>query len=115
MDTDAFLPLQPAAFHILMALGDDDRHGYAILQDIAARTGGRVRLSPATLYRTIERLLDAGLILELDERPDPEEDDARRRYYRLSPLGRKVARAEARRLADLVSLARESGLAPKRT
>jgi len=115
MDTDAFLPLQAAAFHILLALGDDDRHGYAILQDIAARTGGRVRLSPATLYRTIERLLDAGLILELDERPDPEEDDARRRYYRLSSLGRKVARAEARRLADLVSLARESGLAPKRT
>jgi DNA-binding PadR family transcriptional regulator len=111
---DAFLPLQPAVFHILMALGDDDRHGYAIIQNVAERTAGAVRLSAGTLYRSIQRMLDDGLIVEIEERPDPEEDDERRRYYRITALGRNVARAEAQRLMDLVKMARASGFVPKR-
>ena len=106
--------MPPASFHILMALGGEDRHGYAIIQDITARTGGAVRLGAGTLYRTIQRLLDDGLIVETDDRPDPDDDDERRRYYRITALGRAAARAEAQRLADLVKLARASGLAPKR-
>ena len=115
--TDGFLPLQPASFHILVSLADGDRHGYAIIQDIADRTAGAVRLSAGTLYRTIQRLLEDGLILETadHDRPGPDEDDERRRYYRMTPLGRAVARAEADRLAELVRLARENGLTPRRT
>jgi len=113
-DPAGFLPLPPATFHILLALADDDRHGYAIIQHVAASTGRAVRLSPGTLYRTIQRLLEQGLIVELSERPAPELDDERRRYYRLTPLGRAVARAEAARLAGLVRLARARGLAPTR-
>jgi DNA-binding PadR family transcriptional regulator len=97
-----------------MALADDDRHGYAIIQDVAERTGGAVRLSPGTLYRSIQRMLEEGLLVEIDDRPDPEEDDERRRYYRVTPLGRRVARAEAQRLIDLVKMARASGFVPKR-
>src|SRR3954453_9700554 len=100
-DPDTFLPLPAATFHILLALAEDDRHGYAIIQDVAARTGGEVRLSAGTLYRTIQRLLEDGLIVETTERPAPDLDDERRRYYRLTPLGNAVARAEAGRLADL--------------
>jgi len=111
---DALLPLQPATFHILMALADDDRHGYAIIRDVAERTGGSVKLSAGTLYRSIQRMLEDGLLVEIDERPDPEEDDERRRYYRITPFGRAVARAEAQRLSDLVKLARASGFVPKR-
>jgi DNA-binding PadR family transcriptional regulator len=111
---DEFLPLQPAVFHILMALAEDDRHGYAIIQDVAQRTGGAVKLSAGTLYRSIQRMLEEGLLVEIDERPDPEEDDERRRYYRITTLGRKVARAEAQRLIDLVKMARASGFVPKR-
>ena len=110
----SLLPLPPASFHILVSVADVDRHGYAILQDIADRTGGRVRLGAGTLYRTIQRLLEDGLILETAERPEPDEDDERRRYYRITAFGRTVVRAEAERLADLVKLARASGLAPKR-
>lgn len=109
-----FLPLQPAVFHILMALADDDRHGYAIIQNVSERTGGTVRLSPGTLYRSIQRMLEEGLLVEIDERPDPEEDDERRRYYRITKLGRQVARAEAQRLIDLVKIARASGFVTKR-
>ena len=108
-------PLPPAVFHILMALTEDDKHGYAIIQAIAARTDGRVRIGAATLYRSLQRMLEDGLVTELDERPAPDDDDERRRYYRMTPLGRKVARAETQRLADLVRLARTSGLAPRRT
>jgi DNA-binding PadR family transcriptional regulator len=108
------LPLPPAAFHILMSLAGDDLHGYAIIQDVAARTDGAVRLSPATLYRSIQRMLEQDLIIELRERPAPELDDERRRYYRITPFGKVVARAEAQRLADLVNLARASGLVPRR-
>ncbi len=117
-DTDreavAFLPLQPATFHILLALADHDRHGYAIIQDVADRTDGAIRLSPGTLYRSIQRMLEDGLIVEPRERPAPEEDDERRRYYRITPLGAAVARAEAGRMADLVKMARARGLAPGR-
>ena len=111
---DHLLPLQPAVFHILMALAEDDRHGYAIIQDVADRTSGTVRLSAGTLYRSIQRMLEEGFLIEIDERPDPEEDDERRRYYRITPLGRSVARAEAQRLIDLVKMARASGFVPKR-
>ena len=115
MDTvDALLPLQPAVFHILMALAEDDRHGYAIIQDVADRTDGAVRLSAGTLYRSIQRMLEDGLLIEIDERPDPEEDDERRRYYRITPLGKSAARAEAQRLTDLVRLARASGFIPRK-
>lgn len=109
---DSLLPLPPAVFHVLLALAGDDCHGYAIIQEVARRTDGAVRLSPGTLYRSIQRMLDQGLIVETDERPAPDEDDERRRYYRLTPFGEAVARAEAARLAGLVKLARASGLAP---
>ncbi len=112
---DALLPLQPATFHILVALSDGDRHGYAIMQDVAERTGKTFRLNPGTLYTTIRRLLEQGLIEELDDRPDPDHDDERRRYYRLTAFGRSVARAETARLERLVTLARRAGLAAKRT
>lgn len=106
------LPLPTATFHILLALADDDRHGYAIIQDVAARTRGEVTLSAGTLYRSIQRMLEQGLIEELSERPAPELDDERRRYYRLTGFGRKVAAAETSRLASLVRLARQSGFQP---
>ena len=105
-------PLPPAVFHILLALADGDQHGYAIIQSISQSTGGRVRIGPGTLYRSIQLMLEEGLVVETDERPAPDEDDERRRYYRITALGRKVARAEAERLAALVRLARASGLAP---
>src|SRR5262245_13486426 len=101
-----FLPLTPAVFHILVALGDGEAHGYAIMQDVLARTDGNVRLSAGTLYGAVSRLLDEGLIEESDERPDPEMDDTRRRYYRLSDLGSRVLVGETQRLTDLVRAAR---------
>ena len=110
----AMLPLLPATFHILVALADGDRHGYAISQDVAARTDGSIRLSPGTLYRSIQRMLEDGLIVETDERPSPEDDDERRRYYRLTTLGTAVAQAETARLIDLVRMARARGLAPRK-
>lgn len=106
---DSLLPLPPAVFHILMALADEDRHGYGILQEVRSRTNGEVRLSPGTLYRSIQRMLEDDIIVEINERPAPELDDERRRYYRITALGRSVARAEANRLHDLVRLARASG------
>lgn len=113
-DPEGLLPLQPAAFHILVALAGGDRHGYGIMQDVAERTEGAFRLHPGTLYTTIHRLLDQGLVDELDERPDPEDDDERRRYYRLTKFGRAVVRAEAARLERLVAMARRAGLSPRR-
>jgi len=112
-DPVAFLPLPAATFHILMALASEDRHGYAILQDVAAQTDGAVRLGAGTLYRSIQRMLEQGLIVESRRRPAARDDDPRRRYYRLTPLGAAVARAEAARLAQLVRLARAQGLAPR--
>ena len=111
---DTLLPLSPATFHILMALADEDRHGYAMIQEVAARTGGKLRLSAGTLYRSIQRMLDQGLIVEPRERPAPKDDDERRRYYRLTPYGRRVAEAEMRRLDGLVKIARSVGLRPER-
>ena len=111
-DPGTFLPLPAATFHILMALSDEDRHGYGIIQDVAARTNDELKLSAGTLYRSIQRMLEQGLILETSERPVPELDDERRRYYRITPFGTAVARAEARRLMQLVRLARASGFAP---
>ena len=111
---DTLLPLPPATFHILMALADEDRHGYAMIQEVAARTGGQLRLSAGTLYRSIQRMLDQGLIVEPRERPAAKDDDERRRYYRLTPYGRRVAEAEMRRLDSLVKIARSVGLRPER-
>jgi DNA-binding PadR family transcriptional regulator len=113
IDIQSLLPLPTAAFHILLSLAPEDRHGYAIIQDVAQRTGGNVRLSAGTLYRTIQRLLEQELVVEVHERPAPEHDDERRRYYRLTEFGAAVARAEASRLSDLVRLAAASGFAPE--
>lgn len=113
-DVDALLPLPPVTFHILLALRDEERHGYAIMADVAERTGGKVRLGAGTLYRSVDRMLEQGLIEEVTERPAPELDDERRRYYRMTSFGRTVARAEAQRLTDLLKLARQSGLAPRK-
>ena len=113
-EIDALLPLPLATFHILLALADDDRHGYAILQEVERRTEGELRLSAGTLYRSIQRMLEDGLIVERCERPAPEEDDERRRYYQITPLGSAAARAEAARLSALVRMARAKGLAPER-
>ena len=112
---EQFLPLHRDTFQILVALADCDRHGYSILLDIAERTGGAHPISPSTLYSSIRRMLESGLIDELDERPYPDHDDERRRYYRLTPLGRRVATIEAQRLERLLHDARSSGLLPKRT
>jgi DNA-binding PadR family transcriptional regulator len=108
--SDDLIPLPSAVFHILVSLAEADRHGYAIIQDVAARTDGEVRLGPGTLYRSIQRMLEQDLIVETDTRPAAEADDERRRYYQITTLGRQVARAEAERLSSLVKLARATGL-----
>jgi DNA-binding PadR family transcriptional regulator len=97
-----------------MALAEEDRHGYAIIQDVAARTGGELKLSAGTLYRSVQRMLEQGLIVETRERPAPELDDERRRYYRITALGYEVAKAEATRMAKLVRLARTMGFVPEK-
>jgi DNA-binding PadR family transcriptional regulator len=111
---EALLPLPSAAFHILIALAEEDRHGYAIIKEVAARTGGALELSPATLYRSVERMLGQGLIREISSLRAPGTDDERRRYYRITAWGRAVAAAEARRLTQMLSLARASGLIPRK-
>jgi len=113
-DPESFLPLPRDTFHILVSLADKERHGYSVMQDVAERTNGALRFSPSSLYASIKRLLEQGLIEELTERPDPRNDDERRRYYRLSRLGRRVAMAEARRLEQLLADARATGLLPDR-
>lgn len=116
---DQLLPLPPATFHILLALMDEERHGYAIIQDVEARTQGELRMSAGTLYRSIARMVEQGLIAEVSKREiakrRTEADDPRRRYYRLTPFGTTVARAEMRRLSQLVRLARARGLKPETT
>lgn len=104
------LPLTPAVFHILLALADGEKHGYGIMQEVAAITDGEVRMGPGTLYGTIKRMLESGLIEETDERPDPALDDERRRYYRITSFGERVAQAEAARLAALLSVAQSKRL-----
>jgi DNA-binding PadR family transcriptional regulator len=111
---DDHLPLPVATFHILVAVADQDRHGYAIMQDVATRTNGALKLSPGTLYGSIRRMLDEGLIVELSHRQRPDEDDERRRYYRITAFGRAVAQAEAARLATLLRQAKAAGLVPGR-
>jgi DNA-binding PadR family transcriptional regulator len=109
---DSLLPLPTAVFHILIALADRDRHGYSIMQDVLARTGGKVQLSAGTLYSSVRRMLEQGLIEELAESPDPSSTDERRRYYRLTRFGKRVAAAEVERLSLLLQQARETGLVP---
>jgi DNA-binding PadR family transcriptional regulator len=109
---DALLPLPPATFHILLAVLNGERHGYAIIQDVEARTEGELRMSAGTLYRSIARMVDQGLITEVTKRRSLA-DDERRRYYRILPFGTAVARAEMRRLSQLVRIARASGLTPE--
>jgi len=104
-DSEALLPLTPAVFHILLALADSERHGYGIMQEIAARAGSSVRMGPGTLYGSIKRMLADGLIEASGERPDPALDDERRRYYRLTDFGRRVLTAEAQRLEQVVRVA----------
>ena len=113
-DVTQLLPLPPVTFHILLALADEDRHGYAIIKEVSQRTRGELTLSAGTLYRSIHRMLEQGLVVELRERPAPEEDDERRRYYRITKFGIEAAKAESRRLEQLVKLARQSGFAPGR-
>jgi DNA-binding PadR family transcriptional regulator len=104
------LPLTPPVFHILLALADEERHGYGIMQDVAWQTNDALQLGPGTLYGCLKRMLAAGLVEESDERPDPGMDDERRRYYRMTALGRRVVRAEAERLASAVTAARSRKL-----
>jgi DNA-binding PadR family transcriptional regulator len=108
---EKYLPLTAPVFHVLIAMADGDKHGYAILKEVVERTGGKVRLSAGTLYAIIKRLLNDGLIAELEERP--EEDDERRRYYTLTAFGRRVAAAEAQRMEDMVAAARSKKLLRK--
>jgi DNA-binding PadR family transcriptional regulator len=108
-----WLPLTPAMFHILLALADQERHGYHIMQEVDERTSGTVKLGPGTLYGSIKRMVNEGLVEELEERPDPEFDDERRRYYRLTDFGLRVAKAEAQRLDHMVKSARAKKLLPR--
>ena len=112
MDSAIQLPLSPAVFHILLALADEERHGYGIMQEVMARTDGQVHLVPGTLYGAIKRLLEREMIEETEERPDPELSDERRRYYRLTEFGQKVLSAEAERLARMVRQAQGKKLLP---
>lgn len=105
-EPEDLLPLTPSVFHILLALADAERHGYAIIKEVESSTEGRVRLGPGTLYGSIKRMLGEGLIEESAERPDPELDDERRRYYRLTDFGRRAAVCEAKRLEQMVAAAR---------
>jgi len=103
---DDLLPLNPPVFHVLLALARGDRHGYAMMQEVAQDTAGAISLGPGTLYYSLQKMLERGLIEEADERPDPESGGERRRYYRITPFGRDVAQAEALRLERAVELAR---------
>ena len=109
-DSDRLLPLKPVVFQVLLSLVDDERHGYAIVQDIAERSSARLQIEPGNLYRTLRFMLDEGLIEESDRRPAPEADDERRRYYRITKFGQNVAAAEAARLVELVADARARNL-----
>jgi DNA-binding PadR family transcriptional regulator len=112
MERVAQSPLTPSVFHILLALAGGERHGYAIMREVAEQSGGRMRLGPGTLYGSLRRLVEDGLIEETETRPDPALDDERRRYYRLTAEGRRVAQAEAERLDSLAQAARARGLLP---
>ena len=111
-DPEPLLPLSPATFYILLTLAAGEHHGYGIMQEIRAQTKGKLNIGPGTLYRSIKNLLAEGLIIEADERPDPTINDERRRYYRLTDFGSRVAAAEAQRLVEIVDLARTRQLLP---
>jgi DNA-binding PadR family transcriptional regulator len=111
-DPEQLLPLSPAVFHILLALADEERHGYAIMQEVTRMTGGGLKLGPGTLYGTIKRLIASKLIEETDERPDPQLDDERRRYYKQTTFGRRITAAEVRRVSELLKAAQVKGLNP---
>ncbi len=111
-EPEALLPLTPAVFHILLALVESERHGYGIMQEVAAHTDGSLRMGPGTLYGSIKRMLNDGLITESGARPDPTLDDERRRYYRLTDFGQRVAQAEAQRLEQLLRVAHSKHLLP---
>ena len=111
---DDLLPLTPGMFHVLIALADGEKHGYAIIKEVARRTDGAIRLSAGTLYTLIRRFVQEGVVAEADERPDPALDDERRRYYRVTDFGREVARAEAARMETTLSMARAKKLIPQR-
>jgi DNA-binding PadR family transcriptional regulator len=104
-DIDSFLPLPASAMHIIVALAAGEKHGYAIMRDVEDLSGGAVKMGPGTLYGSIKRMIDQGLLVEVAERPDPDLDDERRRYYRLTDLGRRVGAAEQQRLSRLLSAA----------
>ena len=112
-EVESRLPVSPAVFHILLALSDGERHGYGIMREVEQRSHGKMRMGPGTLYGSIKRMLADGLIEEADERADPLLDDQRRRYYRLTPFGRRLAEAEAQRLDHLVGEARARRLLPE--
>jgi DNA-binding PadR family transcriptional regulator len=114
MDLEDLLPLPPPVFHILVALASGPAHGYAIMRDVKERTTGRLRLGPGTLYGSIKRMLEQGLIEEVRNRPASPDDDERRRYYRLTRFGRRAAEAEAARLAEVLRQAKAHGLLPQR-
>jgi DNA-binding PadR family transcriptional regulator len=111
-DSHAFVPLTPAVFHIMLALAGRESHGYGIMLEVERMTGGQVRLGPGTLYRSIQRMLVDGMIVEMEDDFVPESDDERRRYYRLTELGHRVAQEEARRLQALVQCAQRRGILP---
>ncbi len=110
LDSEKLLPLTPAVFNILLVLADGERHGYSIMQEISKQTEGRLKVGPTTLYRSIKHMLEDGLIEESDERPDPALDDERRRYYRLTSLGQRMAAAETRRLEQMLAVAHSKPL-----
>jgi DNA-binding PadR family transcriptional regulator len=107
---ESMIPLSPAVFNILLALADGEKHGYGIMLEVEHNTGGQVNMGPGTLYGSIKRMLKAGFIFESDERPDPELDDQRRRYYGLTDLGRRVLKAESQRLVDQVAVLQIKGV-----
>jgi DNA-binding PadR family transcriptional regulator len=111
-DPEALLPLTPTVFHILLALADGQKHGYAIMQEVEVRTGGAMRMGPGTLYGSIQRMLKDGLIVEVEARAQPVHGEERRRYYRLTGFGQRVLQAEARRLEQLVQLAQSKRVLP---
>jgi DNA-binding PadR family transcriptional regulator len=113
VEPESLLPLRPSVFHILLALSDSDLHGYGIMQEVAEHTAGQIKLGPGTLYGTIKRLLSDKLIVEVDERPDAELDDERRRYYRLTDFGQKVLKAEVQRISKMVAVAQRKRLIAK--
>jgi DNA-binding PadR family transcriptional regulator len=112
-DPESLLPLTPGMFQVLIALADGEKHGYAIIKEVARRTGGEITLSAGTLYTIIRRFVQEGVIAESDARPDPALDDERRRYYRLTDFGRDVARADARRMEAALGMARAKNLIPR--